>query len=49
VSLWLIIVVTGCYLITAVLQMLHGNHGFSLMWFAYAMANVGIILAGGTK
>lgn len=48
-SLWLIIVVTACYLVTSILQLIQGQLGFSLMWFAYAMANIGLILAGGTK
>jgi len=48
-SLWLIIVVTVIYAITALLQIMKGNAGFALMWISYAMANIGIMLAGGTK
>jgi hypothetical protein len=48
-SLWLILLVTALYCITALLQTLQGSYGFGLMWFAYALANVGIMMAGGTK
>lgn len=48
-SLWLILLVTVVYFITALLQIVQGNLGFSLMWASYGLANIGIILAGGAK
>ena len=48
-STWLIIVVTLVYTWTSILQLSQGQNGFALMWFAYALANIGIMIAGGTK
>jgi len=48
-SLWMIIVVTLCYMATATLQIFQKQYGFGLMWAAYAVANIGLIMAGGTK
>ena len=48
-SYWLVVLVTTLYCATAVLQTVQGNYGFGLMWFAYALANIGIIMAGGTR
>ena len=48
-SLFLISIVTFCYFITGCLQAFQGNVGFSIMWFSYAAANIGLALAGATE
>ena len=48
-SFWLVAAVTAAYFVVGVTQLMKGSYGFGIMWFGYASANVGIILAGGAK
>jgi hypothetical protein len=45
VSAWLLALVAIIYLAVAIDQNHQGNTGFALMYFAYALANIGAILA----
>jgi hypothetical protein len=42
-SIWLIIIATICYLITAVDNFFQDDYPHTLMWFSYALANSGLI------
>ena len=44
-SLVLTAIVTGIYLLVAVSEVYQGRTGFALMFFGYALANVGIMLS----
>lgn len=48
-STGLVLIVTALYGTIAVTQAAKGSWGFALMWASYAMANVGLIWAGGAK
>lgn len=48
-STGLVVVVTAIYATIGVMQLFKGQSGFALMWGSYAMANVGLIWAGGAK
>ena len=38
--------ICGClYAAQGIIMLTRGQHGFALMWAAYALANVGIIIA----
>lgn len=44
-SNWLVIVVTVLYAWTSVDHFQHGHVGFCIMFGAYALANIGLLLA----
>ena len=46
----LVVIVTCIYATVGLEQFLiKSNYGFALMWMSYAMANIGLIWAGGAK
>ena len=39
-------IICGClYAAQGIIMLAQGQHGFALMWSAYALANIGIIIA----
>ena len=39
-------IVAVLYVITGVWHLRYGNYGLGIMWLAYAVGNVGLIIAG---
>lgn len=42
---FLIGVVTTCYAYVGLTELLQSHYGWSLVWLAYAVANIGLLLA----
>jgi len=42
---WFPVVVTGLYLATALAHLAKKNYGWSIAWGAYALANIGLLVA----
>ncbi len=42
----ILIVVTALYIMASIAHILHGNYAMSLVFFAYALGNIGLYLAG---
>lgn len=46
---WFLLVPTLCYVASAGCYWLEGRYGLALTFFAYATANVGLIVAGSNR
>ena len=46
-SIWLIGIVTVCYGVTGIEQLIKGNVWFGVMWLCYGVANIALAKAGG--
>lgn len=43
-SIWCIIIATGCYLLTALSNFLNKNYALAGVWACYAGANIGLLI-----